>query len=88
MVRLILSVGLALLLLLQTVLAQKTLPPLLPLDQEVALAESAAPAAITKDATIFVLHRGGFVLHRKGQNGFTCFVARTAPAEPSFLSSC
>lgn len=57
------------------------LPPLLDLQREVALAESAAPEAISKNANIFVLKRGGFVRHRTGSNGFTCFVARTVPAE-------
>lgn len=61
--------------------ASRELPPLLPLSEEIALAESAAPATVAKDASIFVLRRGGFVLHRKGQNGFTCFVARSAPQE-------
>ena len=58
--------------------AQRQLPPLLPPDREMALAESAAPRAVTDEASIFLLHRGGFVIARQGNNGFTCFVARSA----------
>lgn len=65
----------------QTLCAQRQLPPLMPPDREIALAESAAPPAIAKAASIFLLHRGGFVLERQGGSGFTCFVARTAPGE-------
>jgi hypothetical protein len=65
----------------QTLCAQRLLPPLMPPDREIALAESAAPPAIAKAASIFLLHRGGFVLERQGSIGFTCFVARTAPGE-------
>jgi hypothetical protein len=55
----------------QVVSTWRALPPLLPLEREVALAESAAPHAIAKHASIFVLRRGGLVLQRKGQNAFT-----------------
>jgi hypothetical protein len=61
--------------------AQRQLPPLMSPDREMALAESAAPRAVTQEASIFLLHRGGFVIARKGSNGFTCFVARSAPGE-------
>jgi len=53
----------------------------MPSESEIALAERAAPPAIAKAASIFLWHRGGFVLERHGSNGFTCFVARTAPGE-------
>jgi len=53
----------------------------MPPESEIALAESAAPPAIAKAASIFLLHRGGCVLERQGSNAFTCFVARTAPGE-------
>jgi hypothetical protein len=53
----------------------------MPPESEIALAESAALPAIAKAASIFLLHRGGFVLERQGSNGFTCFVARTVPGE-------
>jgi len=61
--------------------AQRQLPPLPPPDREMALAKSAAPRAVTEEASIFLLHRGGFVIARQGNNGFTCFVARSAPGE-------
>lgn len=65
----------------QSVWAQRPLPSLMPPGREIALAESAAPPAIAQAASIFLLRRGGFVLERLGTNGFTCFVARTAPDE-------
>ena len=43
---------------------------------EVALARSAAPAAISKRATIVVLGAHGYAVAQKGQNGFTCIVER------------
>jgi hypothetical protein len=56
------------------------LPALLSRDQEISLAESAGPASITKDATIYVLERAsGYTIARKGANGFVCFVHRDRP---------
>ncbi|HSS20041.1 MAG TPA: hypothetical protein VLL54_08200 [Pyrinomonadaceae bacterium] len=52
------------------------LPPLLPVDKEVALARSAAPEYISSRATIYILKRGGFIKHIEGSNGFTCLVPR------------
>jgi hypothetical protein len=43
---------------------------------EIALARSAAPAAISTHATILVLGTRGYTVARKGQNGFTCIVER------------
>ncbi|HVA26754.1 MAG TPA: hypothetical protein VNF68_01135 [Candidatus Baltobacteraceae bacterium] len=43
---------------------------------EIALARSAAPAAISKHATIMVLTTHGYAVAQKGQNGFTCIVER------------
>ena len=43
---------------------------------EVALARSAAPAAISNHATIMVLRAHGYAVAQKGQNGFTCIVER------------
>jgi hypothetical protein len=43
---------------------------------EIALARSAAPAAISKSATIMVLGAHGYAVAQKGQNGFTCIVER------------
>jgi hypothetical protein len=65
----------------QVLSAQRALPPLMSPDREIALAESAAPPLIANEASIFLLHRGGFVLLRQGSNGFTCFVARAMPGE-------
>ena len=52
------------------------LPPLMPRDREIAMALSAGPEHLRKDATIYVLERGGFVKAREGANGFTCLVLR------------
>jgi hypothetical protein len=60
---------------------QRALPALLDESKEIALAESAAPADVAKNAAIYVLKRGGFVRYRGGSNGFTCFVARSVPGE-------
>jgi hypothetical protein len=59
----------------------RALPALLDDFKEVALAESAAPPVVAKKAAVYVLKRGGFVRHREGSNGFTCFVARSVPGE-------
>jgi len=56
------------------------LPPLLPDSDEIRLARSAAPTAISDSATIYVLHRGGHVRIREGTNGYTCLVNRDHPA--------
>lgn len=45
-------------------------------DAEVALARSAAPPAISKDATVLVLTRKGWETAFKGTNGFVCMVDR------------
>ena len=55
-----------------------------PLDQylmadrnaEIALARSAAPAAISSDAEVLVLGRNGYETAVKGKNGFVCVVER------------
>jgi hypothetical protein len=59
-------------------------PRMAPLDQylmtdrdaEIALARSAAPAAISNDAEILVLGRNGYETAVKGKNGFVCVVER------------
>jgi hypothetical protein len=56
-------------------------------DAEVALARSAAPPAISNDATVLVLTRQGFQTAVEGKNGFVCFVDRawTSPFDdPEF----
>jgi hypothetical protein len=66
-------------------------PRMAPLDQylmrdpleEIALARSAAPQAISATATVLVLGREGYETAVKGTNGFTCIVERgwAAPFE-------
>ncbi|HTX23846.1 MAG TPA: hypothetical protein VMD03_04255 [Steroidobacteraceae bacterium] len=46
-------------------------------EAEVALARSAAPAAISRDATILVLGEHGYRTVVKGRNGFVCLVERS-----------
>ena len=46
-------------------------------DAEVALARSAAPESISKDADILVLDRHGYRMAIKGHNGFVCAVQRS-----------
>jgi hypothetical protein len=43
---------------------------------EMALARSAAPAAVSRDATVLVLKRTGYEVAQKGNNGFVCLVER------------
>jgi hypothetical protein len=45
-------------------------------SQEIALARSAAPSSISKDATILVLTRTGYETAVTGTNGFVCMVGR------------
>jgi hypothetical protein len=44
---------------------------------EIALARSAAPAAVSADATILVLKEHGYEAAVKGKNGFVCVVERS-----------
>jgi hypothetical protein len=56
-------------------------------DAEVALARSAAPDVISRDATVLVLGRLGYETAVKGKNAFVCLVERswTAPIDdPDF----
>jgi hypothetical protein len=59
--------------------AAPALPPLLDREREVTLARSAAPPAISADATVLVLARGGYVVAETGTNGVTCLVDRSDP---------
>jgi hypothetical protein len=54
---------------------------LMPQEQEIALARSAAPASISDHATIKVLTESGYEVASEGDNGFVCMVMRgwTAP---------
>jgi len=52
--------------------------------QEIALARSAAPDSISKDATILVLTRTGYETAVTGTNGFVCMVARGFSGAPDW----
>jgi hypothetical protein len=45
--------------------------------EEIALARSAAPEAISRDATVLVLGKDGYTAVATGKNGFTCLVERS-----------
>lgn len=45
-------------------------------DAEIALARSAGPESISRDATILILGRQGYELAVQGKNGFVCLVDR------------
>ena len=72
-------------------------PNMAPIDQylmtdqgaEIALARSAAPESISRDAEVLVLGRHGFETAVKGKNGFVCIVERswTSTADPDFWNS-
>jgi hypothetical protein len=55
-------------------------------DAEIALARSASPDSISRDAEVLVLGRHGFETAVKGKNGFVCIVERswTSAADPDF----
>lgn len=55
-------------------------------DAEIALARSAAPDSISRDAEVLVLGRRGFERAVKGKNGFVCIVGRgwTSAPDPDF----
>ena len=55
-------------------------------DAEIALARSAAPESISRDADVLVLGRHGFETAVKGKNGFVCIVERswTSTADADF----
>jgi hypothetical protein len=69
-------------------------PKMAPVDQylmtdrgaEIALARSAAPESIARDAEVQVLGRRGFETAVKGKNGFVCLVGRswTSVPDPDF----
>ena len=65
-------------------------PKMAPIDQylmtdqgaEIALARSAAPDSIARDAEVQVLGRHGFETAVKGKNGFVCIVGRSWTSAP------
>src|ERR1700731_496409 len=64
--------------------AKNPYPSMAPLDQylipdrdaEIALARTAAPPSISRDATVMVLGRHGYETAVEGKNGFVCLVER------------
>ncbi|MGH7517343.1 MAG: hypothetical protein ACREOC_07720 [Gemmatimonadales bacterium] len=50
---------------------------LLPRAEEIALARSAAPAEVSKDATVWVFTDSGYAVAEKGTNGVACYVGRS-----------
>jgi hypothetical protein len=50
---------------------------LMPRDEEVSLARSAAPRSISDHAEILILTKSGFQTAETGTNGFVCMVARS-----------
>jgi hypothetical protein len=44
---------------------------------EIAMARSAAPEAIARDATVLILEKGGYRTAVNGKSGFTCLVERS-----------
>jgi hypothetical protein len=65
--------------------AKAQYPSMAPLDQylitdrnaEIALAQSAAPESVSRDAEVLVLGRHGYETAVKGKNGFVCIVERS-----------
>jgi hypothetical protein len=62
----------------------------MPREQQIALAESAAPAEVSSKATIYVLGPKGYEKAREGTNGFSCMVGRhfLKPTETSIEPQC
>ncbi len=63
--------------------AQYEYPRMLPLSRymmgrnaEISLAQTAAPPALSRHATVLVLTAHGYAVAEKGSNGFTCIVER------------
>jgi len=62
----------------------------MPRDQQITLAESAAPVEVSSKATVYVLGPKGYEKAREGTNGFICFVGRhfVKPAETTIEPQC
>jgi hypothetical protein len=62
----------------------------MPREQQIALAESAAPAEVSSKATVYVLGSKGYEKAREGTNGFSCFVSRhfVKPTETTIEPQC
>jgi hypothetical protein len=54
-------------------------------EDKIKLAESAAPPEVSRQATIYILEKKGYVKVRDGSNGFSCLVDRQTPlsSEPT-----
>ncbi len=52
---------------------------ILPLAEEIALARSAAPAAVSDSATVYVFTPNGYEVAEPGTSGVTCYVGRSWP---------
>src|SRR5580692_8935147 len=50
---------------------------LMPQQEEIAMARSAAPESVSKDAEVLVMDRHGYQTVVKGHNGFICAVQRS-----------
>jgi hypothetical protein len=92
-ITLVILLGMARLMIAQD--AKTPYPTMAPVDQylmedrssEIALARSAAPESISRDAEVMVLGRHGYETAIQGKNGFVCLVERswTAPIDdPGF----
>jgi hypothetical protein len=62
----------------------------MPRDEQITLAESAAPAEVSSKATVYVLGSKGYEKAREGTNGFSCFVGRhfAKPTETTIEPTC
>ena len=62
----------------------------MPREQQISLAESAAPAEVSSHATIYILGTKGYEKAREGTNGFSCFVGRQflTPTETTIAPQC
>src|SRR5215469_16911378 len=62
----------------------------MPREQQITLAESAAPAELSSKATVYVLGPKGYEKAREGTNGFSCLVSRhfVKPAETTIEPQC
>jgi hypothetical protein len=62
----------------------------MPREQQIALAESAAPAEVSSKATVYVLGSKGYEKAREGTNGFSCIVTRhfAKPTETTIEPQC
>ena len=58
-------------------------------NAEIALAQSAGPESISREAEVLVLGRHGYETAVKGKNGFVCVVERSwmAPRRSGLLES-